>query len=401
MKRFSYKAKDKNGRLITGEVEATAAQAAAKLIKKKGLLVISIKPIREGLIGMFRNFKNRVKPSDIVALTRQLSTMVNAGLPITEALVIMRSQFKGPIQKIVAQILADIEGGESLSSALSKHSKVFSPTYIALVKSGELGGVLDEVLSRISDNLEKEQEFKGKVKGAMVYPVFILVAMFVVSIVMMIFVIPKLTGLYAGFGTKLPLMTRILMSVSGTVGKLWPFILLVIIGLIGGLDLYRGTFEGRRQIDAWLFKIPIFGDLQRQILLTELTRTLSLMVASGVPILDGLNITSSVMSNSLLSDALRDASKQVEKGFPLAYAFARHPESFPFLLSQMIAVGEETGKMDEVLKKISHIFEVESDQKVKTLTSAIEPIIMIVLGLGVGFLVIAVILPIYNITNQF
>ena len=166
-------------------------------------------------------------------------------------------------------------------------------------------------------------------------------------------------------------------------------------------NLFKATPEGRRKIDALTFKIPVFGDLQRQIILTQLTRTLSLMVGAGVPILEALNITSEVVGNTIISDALKDAAKQVERGFPIAFSFARHPEAFPFILSQMVAVGEETGKMDDVLTKISHIFEVDSDEKVKGLTAAIEPIVMVILGLGVGFLVIAVILPIYNLTNQF
>jgi type IV pilus assembly protein PilC len=164
---------------------------------------------------------------------------------------------------------------------------------------------------------------------------------------------------------------------------------------------YKATVAGRRKIDALIFKIPVFGELQRQIILTELTRTLSLMVGSGVSILEALNITSEVVGNTIISDALKDAAKQVERGFPIAFSFSRHPEAFPFLLSQMVAVGEETGKMDEVLTKISRIFEVESDEQVKGLTAAIEPIVMVVLGLGVGFLVIAVILPIYNLTSNF
>ena len=180
---------------------------------------------------------------------------------------------------------------------------------------------------------------------------------------------------------------------------------MVGIGSYGGgiylFGLYNSTPTGRRQIDELKFKIPIFGPLQRQIVLTELTRTLSLMVGAGVPILEALNITSEVVASPVISDALKDSAKQVERGFPIAYSFAHHPEAFPFILSQMIAVGEETGKMDDVLTKISHIFEMDSDEKVKGLTAAIEPMVMVLLGLGVGFLVIAVILPIYNLTSQF
>jgi type IV pilus assembly protein PilC len=178
---------------------------------------------------------------------------------------------------------------------------------------------------------------------------------------------------------------------------------LLVLAVVGfyGFRAYRKTPLGRKKTDQLIFKIPVFGELQRQIILTELTRTLSLMVGAGVSILEGLNVTAGVVDNTVVSDALKDAAKQIEKGFPVAYSFAKHPEAFPFILSQMVAVGEETGKMEEVLKKVSHIFEIESDQKVKGLTSAIEPLVMVMLGLGVGFLVIAIILPIYNLTSQF
>jgi type IV pilus assembly protein PilC len=401
MKRFNYKAKDKDGRLVTGEVEAASVNEAARLVKGKGLYVISISPKIDSPFAIIRRLRERITSSDVSTFTRQLSTMINAGLPITEALLILRSQSKGSMQKIVAQILADVEAGDSFSESLSRHTKIFSPTYIALVKSGEVGGVMDAVLQRLADNLEKQQEFGSKVKGALIYPAIIVVGMVIVSLIMMIFVIPRLTSLYTEFNASLPLPTQILIGLSTFIIRFWYLMIILIGGGFYVFTLYRATKEGRRRIDELIFKIPIFGDLQRQIILTELTRTLSLMVGAGVPILEALNITSGVVGNTVISEALKDAAKQVEKGFPIAFSFSRHPEAFPFILSQMVAVGEETGKMDEVLTKISHIFELESDDRVKGLTAAIEPLVMVMLGLGVGFLVIAVILPIYNLTSQF
>jgi len=401
MKRFNYKAKDKTGKLVTGEVESVNLTEAARLVKSRGLYVISIVPKIDSPFAIIKRFQNRVKTSDISVFTRQLSTMINAGLPITEALLILRSQSRGPMQKIVAQLLADVEAGESFSSALEKHPNIFSKTYIALVKSGEVGGVLDTVLLRLADNMEKQQEYSGKVKGALIYPIIIIVAMIVMAFVMMIFVIPRLTSMYTDFKVALPLPTQILIGISNFFVNFWYIMLILAGGGFYAFTLYRATPNGRRKVDELMFKIPVFGELSRQTTLTELTRTLALMVGSGVPILQALNITADVVNNSLISDALRDAATQIEKGFPIAFAFARHPEAFPFILSQMIAVGEETGKMDEVLNKISHIFEVESDEKVKGLTAAIEPIVMVILGVGVGFLAIAIIMPIYSITSAF
>ena len=401
MKRFNYKAKNKVGKLVTGEVEAVDEINAARLVHGKGLLVLSIKQIFENPIVFIKNLKNRITPSDVVTFTRQFATMVNAGLPITESLIILKSQANGSMGKVVSQILADIEGGESVSKAFIKHPNVFSPTYIALVKSGEVGGVLDTVLARLADDMEKQQEFKGKVKGAMIYPMIIVIGMVIVAFLMMIFVVPRLTSLYSEFNAELPLPTRILMGISDAVIKFWPVTVAFFVGGFYGFKAYRKTIAGKLKTDELQFKIPIIGPLQKQVLLTELTSTLSLMSGAGVSILESLNITSEVMSNAVISNALKDVSLQVEKGFPVSYAFAKHPDAFPFILSQMIAVGEETGKMEEVLTKVSHVFEVESDQKVKTLTAAIEPIVMVLLGLGVGFLVIAIILPIYNLTSQF
>jgi type IV pilus assembly protein PilC len=401
MNRFNYKAKDKEGRLVVGEVEAGTLAEAAKLVRSKSLYIISLNPKIDSPLNLIKRMRDRVTPADVTTFTRQLSTMINAGLPITEALLILRSQSKGSMQKIVAQILADVEAGESLSSSLERHPKIFSRTYMALVKSGEVGGVMDAVLARLADNLERQQEFSGKVKGTLIYPVVIVIGMAIVSVVMMIFVIPRLLSLYADFNATLPLPTLILIGISNFFIQFW-WIILIILGFSAYfISLYNATPIGRRHIDSLKFKIPVFGELQRQIVLTELTRTLSLMVGAGVPILEALNITSEVVSSPTISDALKDSAKQVERGFPIAYSFGRHPEAFPFILSQMIAVGEETGKMDDVLTKVSHIFEVESDEKVKGLTAAIEPMVMVVLGLGVGFLVIAVILPIYNLTSQF
>lgn len=401
MNRFNYKAKDKAGRLVKGEVEAANINAAAKLVRSRGMFVLTVSPKMNSplsFIGIGKR-KDKVTSSDISTFTRQLSTMINAGLPITEALLILRSQSKKSMQSVVAQLLADVEAGDSFSNALGKHPQIFGKTYIALIKSGEVGGVLDTVLVKLADNLEKQQEFASKVKGALIYPVIIVTAMIVVSIVMLVAVIPKLLSLYSDMNAALPGPTKFLIGLSDFFVKYW-FVIAIIVGLgIYVFNLYKSTPEGKRKIDELIFKVPVYGPLQKQIILTNLTRTLSMMIGSGVSILEALHITAEVVGNTLIADALIDSANQVEKGFPVAFAFSKHPDSFPFILSQMMAVGEETGKMDDILNKLSHIFEVESDEKVKGLTAAIEPIVMIVLGAGVGFLVIAVILPIYSLSN--
>jgi len=269
MKRFNYKAKDKTGKLITGEVEASSPTHAAKLVHGKGLIVLSILPKIDSPLTFIRRLREKVTAADVTTFTRQLATMINAGLPITEALLILRSQSGGSMQKVVAQILADVEAGDSLSGALANHPKVFTKTYMALIKSGEVGGVMDEVLTRLADSLEKQQEFKGKVKGALIYPAIIVTGMIIVAFIMMIFVIPRLTSLYSEFNAELPLPTKILIGMSNFVINFWP----VFLGL-GGLGLYlfklyRATKTGRTQTDTLFFRLPIIGDLQRQVILQE------------------------------------------------------------------------------------------------------------------------------------
>ncbi|KKQ85900.1 MAG: Type II secretion system F domain protein [Candidatus Woesebacteria bacterium GW2011_GWB1_38_8] len=400
MKRYRYKAKNEKGELVIGEVEASTFQHAAKLVREQRLVVISLSNVHKISLDSVTKIFDRFSGGDVTNFTRQLATMVSAGLPITEALLILRSQSKGSMQKVVAQILADIEEGESMSASFARHPHVFSKTYIALVRSGELGGVLDQVLIQLADDMEKQQEFTGRVKGAMIYPAVIVFGMIAVAFIMIIFVIPRLTTLYEQFGSELPASTKLLIFISKIFGRFWPIVILLVFAAFYAFKMYRATKAGKKKVDEVMLKIPIIGELQKQIILTDLTRTLALMITSGVSIIEALQISAQVVKSAIISEALEDTIKLVEKGFPIAFAFSKHPEAFPFILSQMIAVGEETGKMDEVLKKISHVFEVESDRKLKALTAAVEPVVLIVLGLGVAFMVISLILPIYNLTTS-
>lgn len=401
MERFQYKARDREGKVVSGIVEAASASAGARILREKGLTVVSITAESASLLALLNKVRSRVTHQAVTTFTRQLSTMITAGLPITDALVILRQQSSPALRPVVSQILNDVESGSSLSTALEKHPKVFSPVYVALVQAGEAGGVLDTILARLAETLEKQREFSGKVKGALIYPSIIVVGMLVVALIMMIFVVPRLTSFYKEFNSELPLATRLLVLISGTFSRFWIIVIPLVILFVVAVRIYYKTEKGRRKIDALIFKIPVFGNLTRQIILTEFTRTLGLLVGAGVSILEGLNVVKEVVGNAIMSDGVSLVAKQVEKGFPVAYSLAQVPEAFPLMLSQMVAVGEETGKMEDVLNKISRVFETESEQEVKTLTAAIEPLIMIVLGLGVGFLVFAIILPIYNLTSQF
>lgn len=401
MKIFNYQAKDKTGKVVRGKVEATSSQEAARLLRERGLLVISLTPERKFITSSVKSFTARVSPADVSIFTRQFSTMISAGLPITEALIILRSQSQSALSVIISQVLADVEGGSSLAAAMEKYPKAFTPVYTSLIRAGETGGVLDKILARLAENLENEREFNAKVKGALIYPTILIIGMLVVALIMMTFVVPKLTAIYGEFNVELPAATRILIAVSNFLQHFWWVVPSLVIAGVWAFRVYAKTPAGRLKVDGLKFKIPIMGPLQKGVILTEFSRTLGLLVGAGLPILQGLKIVADSVGNSVVTAAINRASIKVEKGFSLAYALSEEPEVFPPMLYQMLAVGEETGKVDETLLDVSHVFEMESGHAVKNLTTAIEPMIMIVMGIGVTFLIIAIIMPIFNLTSKF
>ena len=398
---FSYSAKDKLGKLVRGTVEAANEKEAASLIRERSLYITGLTAQKNSPLSFSLSRFQKVSFNDVVGFTRQLSTMVTAGLQVQEALNLLRVQStNSAVVEMLTKISREIQGGGNLATALAKYPGQFSSTYIALVKSGESSGTLEKVLARLADNMEKDQEFRGKVKGAMIYPAIIMAAMVVVFGILMTVVVPKLTELYVSFGSDLPLATRILQGISGFMVKFWWALIILMIFSYRFFKKWIKTDIGRHVWDKLLLNLPIMGPLQKQIILVEFTRTLGMLVGAGVHILDSLNILVDSLDNIYYQEALKDITKKVEKGFPLGALFAQYPV-FPPILAQMVKVGEETGKMDESLIRLSTYFERESDNAVKALTTAIEPIIMIVLGLGVGFIVFAIITPIYNLTSQF
>lgn len=402
MKKFKYKAKDKEGKGVGGIVEAASEKQAALTLRERGLVVISLTASRRDLIKVKSVTKliHRVGLSEVATFTRQLSTMIIAGLTVADGLRILKEESSPVFSEIIDDILRSVEGGSSLGDALEKHPKVFSEVYVALVRAGEAAGVLDEVLTRLAENLEKDREFRAKIKGAMIYPAVIVVGMIGVGTIMILFVIPNLLKLYEEFEAELPVATKLLMAISVLITKFW-WVVLIGIGAIG--YYFRSFYKtplGRRKVDQIKLRLPVVGNLIKMIILTEMTRTLGLLVGTGISIVEGLKIVSRALGNAIYEEELKVAADRVEKGLPLAGTLAEY-EDFPPVVSSMVAVGEETGKLDEVLTKLSAYFESESEHLVKGLTSLIEPLIMVVLGIGVGFLIIAVIMPIYNLTSQF
>ena len=397
---FKYKVRNQYGDVVTGKAEARTIEAAAAELSSRGLLVIDLQPLTEDSFAALKSLMVGIKQDDIVNLTRQLATMITAGLPLAGGLSILVRQSKADVSRLVAQILQDVEGGTSFSQALSKHPDHFQRLYIQLVNAGETGGVLDQVMQRLAENLEKSKEFRAKTKGAMIYPAIVVLAMLAVGFIMMVFVIPKLTEMYKDFDADLPFATRALIGVSNFIARFWYIFLGLVAGGIVGLRKWYKTEKGELAIDSLILKLPIVGVLRQKIILTEFARTMSLLLGAGISLLQALEIVTEGVNNVVYRNALKEVHSQVEKGIALSEAMSNF-EVFPPILHQMISVGEETGKLDEVLLKLSVYFEQESEQAVKNLTTAMEPIIMIVLGIGVGAMVIAIIMPIYNLTSQF
>jgi len=382
-------------------LEASSLDHASKLLRGRGYLIIKVEEEKESEIKEIMRRFERVKVDDVVNFTRQLSTMVSAGLPLTESLSILRVQSPPAMSRVVSKVLEEVEGGKTLAIAMEEAGDgVFDDIYIALVKAGEAAGVLDEVLKRLAETMEKQRDFRSKTKGAMVYPMIIIIGMVIVAVIMMIFVVPRMTEMYKDFGAELPLPTQILIGASDFAVKFW-YLLLLIFGAIGYVFLkWSRTDVGSVMIEETLMKMPVVGELRLKMVMTEFARTMSLLISAGISILDALRITSAAVGSKIIGAKMMMAASKVEKGQSLGLVLAELGE-FPPIVPQMIAVGEQTGKMDEILDKLADYFEGESEQAVKNLTTAIEPMIMAVMGVGVGFLVMAVIMPIYNLTSQF
>jgi type IV pilus assembly protein PilC len=327
--------------------------------------------------------------------------MITAGLTLVEALHILQGQTKKPaLTKLVAEMEEEVQGGKSFASVLEKYGNIFPPIYLALVKAGEASGKLDLILGRLADNLEKSKDFTSKVRGALVYPAIIVTGMGIVSTIVMIVVVPRLTSLYKEFGVTLPLPTQILIGLSNFLIHQWIVLVIAIVAFSAFFMKWKKTWFGRHMIATASLNMPIFGSLIKEATLVEVTRTLAILIDSGIPILTALEISRDATGNVLFKEAFLAASAKVEKGFPLSEPLVEN-RLFPPILGQMVAVGEQTGKLGDSLLKLSRYFETEADTAVRSLTTLIEPLIMVVLGLGVGFLVMAVLLPIYSLTSKF
>lgn len=396
---FKYKALQ-GSKIIERKIEASSSAEVVDYLQKNGYFPIAVSEIKEKK-SIFSIFDNTVLFNDIVDFTRQIAIMLNAGLTIIDSLEILRKQVKkSGMKKIIISIDNDIKAGNSFSSALKKFPNNFSGLYIALVRSGEASGKLGEILLRLADNLEKEREFKSRLKGALIYPAIILVGMFIVMFIMITFVIPKLLNLYKDFNVTLPLTTQILIAISSFSVRFWPFIIVAIFAGTYFLKKYFQTKIGKTNLDIFMLKLPVIGRVVSISALVDSTRTLAILVGAGISILDALAIVVDTAENMVYKKAFERVSQKIEKGQSLGVSLEQEG-IFPPILVQMSQVGEQTGNLDDTLFRLSKYFETESEIAIKSMTTLIEPAILVILGFGVGFLVMSVITPIYNLTSSF
>src|SRR3989339_1244066 len=397
---FQYKAL-KDGKTITKKIEAASSEVVLQYLQKNDYFPISVEQVQDRNINFLNTLTQRGGFNDVVDFTRQIAIMLNAGLTLIDALEILKKQTtKLPLRKMIEEIDAKIKGGSSYSEALSEYRGNFSNLYISLVKSGEASGKLGEILLRLADNLEKEREFKSKLKGALVYPVIVIIGMFAVMFIMVTFVLPKLLGLYKDFNVELPTSTKILIAVSTFSTKFWPLVLVLVIVGVYFAKKYLTTKAGKKAFDQFALKAPVFGHIISVSALVESTRTLAILIGAGISILDALSLVVDSTDNSIFKDAFLSVSHKVEKGQSMGVALEQEG-IFPPILVQMSQVGEQTGNLDDTLLRLSKYFEMESEIAIKAMTTMIEPLVLVVLGAGVGFLVLSVITPIYNLTSSF
>ncbi|PYO66468.1 MAG: pilus assembly protein PilC [Gemmatimonadetes bacterium] len=395
---FQYTARTLKGDLVNDKIDLPSRDDVIAHLRKNRMVVVQVRAAPREFKLSFK-FGGGVKTRDIVVLTRQFATMINAGLPLVQALDILAQQTENKIlADVTRQVVYDVESGHTLADALRKHPRAFSDLYVNMVAAGEAGGILDTILVRLAQFLEKNDAIVRKVKGAMVYPAVILSVAVIAVSVLLIFVIPTFQNMFASVNLELPLPTRIVIGMSNLLKNYW-WALLGALGVIAfGVNQYYKTPPGRLQIDAMLLKLPVLGDVLRKSAVSRFTRTLGTLISSGVSILDGLEITARTAGNMVIHNAVMESRASIAGGETIAQPLAKS-KVFPPMVISMIAVGEQTGGMDEMLSKIADFYDDEVDAAVGTLLSLMEPIMIVVLGVVVGGMVVAMYLPIFDMVN--
>ena len=393
---YTYRGTNRTGATVSGEHVATSKAELSAMLRRQQINVTKMS--EKGKEFSLPSFGGGVNAKELAIFTRQFSVMIDAGLPLVQCLEILAGQQENrTFQKVLTGTRAAVEGGSTLSAAMRQYEKVFDALYVNMVEAGETGGILDTILQRLSAYIEKNVKLKRAVKSALVYPVAVLLVAAGVIVLLLWKVVPVFATLFVGLGVDLPLATRIVIGLSNFIGSIFGFLILVFfVGLAVGLKLWYATPKGRMVIDTVLLKLPLLGILLRKIAVARFTRTLGTLISSGVPILEGLDITARTAGNAVIEKALLQVRKALEAGRTLADPL-KETEVFPGMVTQMIAVGEQTGAMDAMLQKIADFYEDEVDASVKDLLSAMEPMMIVFLGVVVGGIVISMYLPLFSL----
>lgn len=397
--KFFYKAKNKLNGIQTGMVVAASQSRAEELLSENGLAIISMEKRDEEGLEKFNPFGKTIKNKDLVLFSRQLSTLISARVPIIQSLRILEEQVGNKfLSSVVRDLIASVENGQSLSVAMSRHNKIFNNVYTSLVRSGEVAGSLDKSLVYLADQLEKDYELRSKVKSAMTYPFFIISALGIVGVLMFKFVLPNLTSVLEEQGGTLPPISLALIAITKFFNVFWWVVFLAVAAVILAVRYYISTNFGRYQWDRLKITMPILGDIFRKIYLSRFARNLSTLVMGGIPIIKALQIVAEIINNVIYRDIILQAVDSIAEGKSISDGLSGHPE-FPNIVTQMVKVGEQTAQLDDIMAKLAAFYEKEVDTKVATLTTLLEPLIMIILGVGVGALVAGILMPIYNLAS--
>lgn len=397
---FEYKARSERSEYTKGVVEAPSLHVAEELLSDRGLTIIALHEKKQTLFQSSFGLFNRVPKREILVFSRQLSVMISADIPLVRSLkILMRQTNNIAFKIIISKVSDDVDGGAKLSQAMARYPQVFDNFFVQMIRAAETTGRLDETLTYLANQKEKDYELARSVRSSMIYPAFILVGLGAVGIVMMVFVVPRLIEILEETGAELPMATRILIFMSGALQNYWWMIIIVCVfcGIV--LRLYYKTSKGREQIDMVKIRAPIFGKIFEKIYVTRFSRSLATLIASGVPISKALEIVADVVGNEVYRKLIVATIKVVEDGKPVATVFAES-KVIPQMLVQILHVGEESGKLDQVLSKLGDFYSKEVDASVSNLVTIIEPLVIVVLGAAVGFLIVSILLPLYTLTSS-
>ena len=402
MKTYKYSARDSKGRIAKGELEATDIAALKNKLRNQGLWLISQNRSQQSLLPFLEGFfDKKIGLKDMVVFSRQFSAMIEAGIAILRVLTVLIQQTENPkLKAILQEIKRDIEQGVPLSESMQKFPEAFDSLYVSMVKAGELGGVLDVVLNRVAGFLESRSKLSNKVRTALTYPASLLVISILVVWFMLTFILPKFSAIFTSTGGELPAFTQLLINISNVLRS--PFILVIVAFIWFAVSYARSYYqseEGRLKIDTFSLKIPIFGPILKKVAIARFSRTFGTLIESGVPITTALDVTRTSINNALLESVLIKVKKDIEEGSPISNQLQKS-EVFPPMVTQMVAIGEEAGELENMLNKIADFYDDEVDSSVESLTALMEPVFIVVIGAIVGAIVVAMYLPIFNVINQ-